>query len=88
MGSKPVKTARTGKCELELLAQCANPAAILLTPDRTAEGLIRKGLLRRDGNGMGACITASGLRHLASAIDAGKLEDGFERARQHRERAN
>jgi hypothetical protein len=46
-----------------------------LVPDTIARSLIARGLLREDGGAY--CINAAGLRALADALDAGKVEDGL-----------
>lgn len=46
-----------------------------LVPYETERSLIRRGLLRSDDGPY--CITAAGLRTLADAMDAGKVEDGL-----------
>lgn len=46
-----------------------------LVPYETERSLIRRGLLRSDDGPY--CITSAGLRALADAMDAGKIEDGL-----------
>lgn len=85
------KPARIGKRELDMLAFCATPTGMLLSPSRISDGLVRKGLLRNDASLPGskaACITPAGLRRLADALEAGDLKDAFELARERREQAN
>jgi hypothetical protein len=45
-------------------------------PYATEPSLIRRGMLQQDGGGC-YCITPAGLRALADAIEAGKVEDGL-----------
>lgn len=48
-----------------------------LVPDATDRSLIRRGMLRQeDGDGC-YCIAPAGLRALADAIEAGKVEDAL-----------
>lgn len=61
----------------QLASLCRLPVNVVgLTPFATERSLIRSGLLRQDENGA-YCITPAGLRALADALDAGKIEDGL-----------
>lgn len=50
---------------------------LLLTPTREDRRMVARGFLRADEGGA-CCITAAGLRALADAMDAGRLQDGIE----------
>jgi hypothetical protein len=56
-----------------------------LTPYDTERSLIRRGLLRQDG--VAYCITPAGLRALAAAMEAGKVEDGLTMLARQKEKA-
>jgi hypothetical protein len=47
-----------------------------LVPNATDRSLIARGMLRQDGS-EAYCIAPAGLRALADAIEAGKVEDGL-----------
>lgn len=83
-------TARVGSRQIELLILLASPFTTLMTPDKGAEALARRGLLRQDHyvgeDGVrragGHCITPAGLRALADAMEAGRVPDAIERMKR------
>lgn len=69
-------TARLGPHQIEALAGLCTVRRVGLTPYREERALIKRGLLRTDDTGA-YCITPSGLRALADAMEAGRLDDGL-----------
>lgn len=64
--------ARIGKEQLRLLILLGSPSMLMVTPpDKSARGLIKRGLLRDD---KGTRITPLGLRALADELEAGRVE--------------
>ncbi len=79
---------KLGGKQIDLLRQCAVPSSILMTTDRTSDSLVAKGLLRMSSVAKATCITPAGLRWLADELEAGRMQDGLELARRHREARN
>ncbi len=74
---------RIGIHQLRLLIMTGSPTCILLTPDRSSDGLVKRGLLRKREDG--ACsVTPAGLRALADEMEAGRVEDALELMRKDR----
>lgn len=69
---------RIGKDQLGTLIMLASPTCILLTPDRSSAGLVKKGLLREREPGRACCITPAGLRALADEMESGRVDDALE----------
>lgn len=67
---------RLGPAQIEALASVCGVRRVCLTPMREDRSLIKRGLLRADESGA-CCITPDGLRALADALEAGRLEDGL-----------
>lgn len=72
---------RISSNQLELLILCGAPDRVLLSPSKTADALVRRGLLERDG---GYTITPAGLRALAAEMEAGRVKSGLHRLRKQR----
>lgn len=73
---------RLGHHQIEALAAVCRVRCIGLAPRREERALIKRGLLRTDDSGA-YCITPSGLRALADAMDAGRINDGLETWRKN-----
>jgi hypothetical protein len=65
-----------------MLVVLASPTTTLLVPSKSEAGMVRRGLLRERDAGGAVCITASGLRALADAMDDGRVDDALERIRK------
>ena len=79
-----------GKHQLELLAGLACPGRALIVPGKVSESLVRRGLLKCYDDGSFSCITPNGLRALADALEAGKVDDahvGIEKDKTRRKAA-
>lgn len=64
-----------GHRQLELLTILARPGTYLVSGEsKRTFGLVRRGLCAADENGNGVTITANGLRALADAADAGRVD--------------
>lgn len=74
-----------GSRQIERLVTLACPAWLLVTPLRRDQALVRRGLLRADDGGR-LCITPAGLRALADAMEAGRVQDAIERVKQRERR--
>lgn len=72
--SKPA--ARVGPHQLRTLMMIGSPTMRLLTPDRSATALVRRGLCRQCESGA-VCITPAGLRVLADEMEAGRVDDAL-----------
>lgn len=67
---------RIGKDQLRMLIVLASPTCILLTPNRSSAGMVKRGLLWMDEHG-GCCIAPAGLRVLADEMEAGRVADAL-----------
>jgi hypothetical protein len=67
-----------GKNQLELLIALGSPTMSLVVPCKESNALVKRGLLRADGNGSFACITSAGLRALADDLDSGRVMGALE----------
>lgn len=65
-----------GKNQLRRLAGLSDICRAQVVGDALSNSLVNRGLLAADPDGSFAHITSSGLRQLADAIEAGRLE-GF-----------
>lgn len=70
---------RVGDQQLELLITMGCPATVLVTSDAGVRRMVERGLLTE---GPGCRITSTGLRALADAMDAGRVDAALERMRQ------
>ena len=75
-------TARIGSDQLRTLVLCSSVTSVLLTPYRGSRALVKRGLLREREPGGGCCITATGLRALATEMEAGRVDDAIEMMRK------
>jgi len=84
----PSMTAPLGPRQIDLLIACCSPDRILLTPDATAESLVKRGLLRRSPGGdagdirPSVAISAEGLRAVADLMERGKIEPALKRMKR------
>lgn len=63
--------------QLAALAAVTGVHRLLLTPGRTERALAARGLLSADEGGA-CCVTPAGLRALAEAMEAGRLQDAHQ----------
>jgi F0F1-type ATP synthase epsilon subunit len=73
---------RVGPRQLETLVMLGSPTMSMVVPGTTERGLIQRGLLKVGETGGFACITPTGLRVLADAMEAGKVADALERMKR------
>jgi hypothetical protein len=69
---------RVGINQLRTLIMTASPGRVLLTPSAGDRALVQRGLLREREPGGACCITPAGLRALADAMEAGRVDDALE----------
>lgn len=67
-----------GRHQLRLLILTASPTCVLVTPDRSSAGLVKRGLLIED-NAAGCTITPAGLRALADEMEAGRVATAIDK---------
>jgi hypothetical protein len=77
---------RIGAKQLEILIILATPDRAMIVPGKTERGLIQRGLLKVEDNGGFARITPAGLRALADAMEAGRVEDCLMRMKRKTQR--
>lgn len=66
---------RVGPDQLRILMMAGSPTMILLTESRASRALLKRGMLQATPEGGGGLrISAYGLRALADAMDAGRIE--------------
>lgn len=64
-----------GDKQLEQLGILACPGSMLVSgPNRQTRSLVKRGLCKADADGNGVTITAAGLRALADAAEAGRVD--------------
>lgn len=73
---------RIGKHQLRTLIMLGSPGCLLLTPGRSEQGMVARGLLRERAPGKACCITPAGLRALADEMEAGRVDDALEQIRK------
>lgn len=61
-----------------MLVMLGTPTRSVITPGKSEQGLVAKGLLRQDKGGA-CCITPAGLRALADEMEAGRVVDALKR---------
>lgn len=67
-----------GDQQLRTLIVLASPTCIMLTSDKSSRAMVKSGLLQERNGGEATCITAAGLRALADAMEAGRVETALE----------
>lgn len=81
-------TNRIGPHQLRTLVMLASPTMIMPAPDAGARAMVRRGLLRLRPDGSSVCIAAAGLRALADAMEAGRVESALDAMRRDAGRAD
>lgn len=77
-------TGRVGVNQLDLLAKLGSPLTVLLVGDDLSDSLLARGLVRQEKKRRGIVITPAGLRALADALEAGRIDDVLTRVRAER----
>lgn len=74
-----------GKNQLSTLKMLGCPSAAQVVGCNVSRSLERRGLLRSDNDSF-FCITPAGLRVLADALEAGRIDGAIEWSRREREK--
>lgn len=73
---------RLGHNQLRVLVMLGSPTMSLVVPGPECRSLISNGLLKTSDTGGMASITPKGLRALADAMDAGRVDDALTRMKK------